>query len=208
MFDWEDIYLEIPLIQAKLEARRDADYETELRRRFPSPQPMHAVRMSGIRAVVREWLEERSDYPVEYILMICEGLWSTGAREERIAAMGIILFHEQSREMVDFRLFERWSREVDNAELVDHLAGLTGRMLEATPRLHGAVRSFALSDNPWQRRLALVTLIVASRDPSWEPGLRTMIERLENDDHPQVKQAVEWGREHLQKAEERRAQVR
>ena len=78
-------------------------------------------------------------------------------------------------------------------------------MLQMNPRLHANVRNLSNSMNPLQRRLALMTLFVAAHDMSWEPGLAAMIERLQNDDTPVVKEAVELGRERLKRLAARRA---
>jgi hypothetical protein len=56
-----------------------------------------------------------------------------------------------------------------------------------------------------ERRLAVMTLLVASRDPNWEPGLAQMVERLESDDDPVVRPAVLRAQEKLAKAKARRA---
>ena len=199
-YDWENVFLEGPLIQGQLAARGDAAYAQELRRLLPEDELLYGTPLPAIRRVVREWLESRREHPPEYILSVCELLWSTGSREECIAALAIIFFHRPARAMVDFALLEAWSREVESFEVADHLAGLMGRMLETAPRLLGSVRGLANSDRATQRRLALMTLIVASRDPAWEPGLAAMVERLENDTEPLVRQAVEKARERLSRA--------
>jgi 3-methyladenine DNA glycosylase AlkD len=121
---------------------------------------------------------------------MAELLWSTGVREDRIAALALIFFNKQAREMVDYSGLESWSREIENRELIDHMAALTGRKLEMTPRLHATVRNLVGSENPYQRRLALMTLVVASRDPAWEPGLAAMVDRLSADPEPVVQDAV------------------
>ena len=199
-YDWENVFLEGPLIQGQLAARGDGAYARELRRLLPEDELLYGTPLPAIRRVVREWLEPRREHPPEYILSVCELLWSTGSREECIAALAIIFFHRPAREMVDFALLKAWSREVESVEVTDHLAGLMGRILETAPRLLGSVRSLANSDRATQRRLALMTLIVASRDPAWEPGLAAMVERLENDTEPLVRQVVDKARERLSRA--------
>jgi 3-methyladenine DNA glycosylase AlkD len=57
-----------------------------------------------------------------------------------------------------------------------------------------------LSANPWQRRLALVTLIVAfMKGGVFRDELSSMGDRLEKDEHPLVRRAVVWARDRLRK---------
>jgi 3-methyladenine DNA glycosylase AlkD len=73
-------------------------------------------------------------------------------------------------------------------------------MLAAEPGLAAEVEALSQSENPWQRRLALVTLIVAFRhDGAWRPRLEVLAERLRTDKHPLVRRAVVWARDRLTK---------
>ena len=188
-FDWEQVYLEAPLLQAKLVERADPAYAAALRRETPE-QEARGTPFPAVRRIVREWLAARHEHPVEYVVLTAELLWSSGVREDRIAALSLIFFHKPARELVDFSGLESWSHDIDNRELIDFMAALTGRQLETAPRLHATVRSLVASESPYQRRLALMTLVVASRDPAWEPGLAAMVERLSGDTDPVVQDAL------------------
>ena len=197
--DVDDLFLAVTVISAKLERARDPEYEENLRRLVPSRQQAHGTRLPDIRRVARDFVRENSGLPPDYMLAICDGLWGTTWREERIAAIWILLFHRETTGAIDWPMLEAWSRDIDNWELVDQLAGITGRLLQTNPRLHPNVRNLASSRIAAQRRLAVVTMIIASRDDSWVPGLTAMIERLQNDDDPLVKKAVTWGQNELAK---------
>jgi 3-methyladenine DNA glycosylase AlkD len=57
-----------------------------------------------------------------------------------------------------------------------------------------------VSENPWQRRLALVTLIVAfMKGAMFRDELTAMADRLQKDKHPLVRRAVVWARDRLKK---------
>jgi hypothetical protein len=195
-FDWEQIYRDAPAFRARLFERADPAIAATLRRETPGQEAL-GTPLPAIRRAVREWLAAHQEYPVEYTVLLAELLWSTGVREDQIAALALIFFHRRAREVVDYGGLESWSREIESRELIDHMAALTGRKLEMTPRLHGTVRNLITSDNPYQRRLALMTLVVASRDPAWEPGLAAMIERLSGDSDPVVQDAAERARARL-----------
>jgi len=163
--EWQaEILREVYGIISALEARKDPSYETGMRRTVPSKQSAHAVRVPEIRKVVSEWLKMHRSWPVEDVMVVAESLWSTAWREERIVAIQLVSRFEDAIDHFDWPMVQRWSAEIDNWEHVDHLADVTGRMLGMQPRLISRVEQMAGVYNPWQRRLALVTMIVAGRD--------------------------------------------
>jgi 3-methyladenine DNA glycosylase AlkD len=196
-----DIAAEAALLTAALKARRDPDYEAGMRRTVPSSLPAHATRVPVIRTVASEWRREHRDVPNDELLSLCEALWATGWREERIVA--IILASKARPRLTahEWPRFDAWSADLENWEHVDHLAGaLTGRLLAEEPSLFGRVEALSLADNPWQRRLALVTLIEAFRiDETWRAELESMAARLRTDKHALVRRAVVWARDRLKK---------
>ena len=192
---WTDVLMEMTLLMAHLEAESDPDYAATLRRSARSSLATHGTPVAAVHQLARDWFDTRSDVPVEVLFDACEMLWATGWREERIVAVDLHRWSRPAIAAADWSRVERWSRDVDGWELADHLARLTGPLLLAAPRRHfPAVRLLATSDRPWQRRLALVTLIAASRDAAWLPELEAMIERLDQDPAPPVRSAVRRAR--------------
>jgi 3-methyladenine DNA glycosylase AlkD len=196
-----DLLREVMSIISMLDARKDPEYEAGMRRTVPSAQQAHATRVPEIRKVVSEWLKAHKGVPVSDLMMICEMLWSTGWREERIVAIALAKRHRDAIDEIDWDLIKRWSAAIDNWEHVDHLAELSATLLQRQPRLINRVEQLATSYNPWQRRLALVTMIVAGRDFAWREALRRFTERMSHDDEPAVKKAVTWARRELRQRE-------
>jgi 3-methyladenine DNA glycosylase AlkD len=131
---------------------------------------------------------------------LCEALWATGWREERIVAIALIEGSKEVLRAAGWEQTERWSRDLENWEHVDWLAGVTGRMLIAHRTLLSEVKALESSENPWQRRLALVTLIVAfMKGGVFREELSSMAERRQKDPHPLVRRAVVWARDRLKK---------
>jgi 3-methyladenine DNA glycosylase AlkD len=153
-----------------------------------------------IRKAVSEWLKTHRSVHVDDLLALCDALWSTGWREERIVAIHLV-GRTDTIDSVEWEHLRDWSGDIDNWEHVDHLGDVTGRMLQMQPRLIGRIEQLANSYNHWQRRLALVTLIVAGRDFAWEQALRRMAERLKGDDEPVVRKAVTWARREITQRE-------
>jgi 3-methyladenine DNA glycosylase AlkD len=97
-------------------------------------------------------------------------------------------------------MVERWSAELENWEQVDQLAFVTGCLLNTRRALIARVRALSKAESPWQRRLAIVTLIEAFRsNAAWRPQLESIASELGTDKHPLVRKGVVWARDRLAK---------
>jgi 3-methyladenine DNA glycosylase AlkD len=197
----EEVMMEVMRLIKALDERKDPTYEEGLRRTVPSSQKAHAVRVPEIKKLASEWRKTHRNVEFDYLFPLAEMLWATGWREERLLALELVRRSEDALDAVDFEWFRRLSGEVDNWEVIDHMAEATAHMLQRQPRLLQRVESLTYSDSPWQRRLALVTMIVAGRDFAWRPALERFTERMSKDPHPAVKKAVTWARRELKKPE-------
>ena len=195
-----NISAEVAAITSALAARRDPAYEWGMRRTVPSQQPAHATRVPDIRKVASEWRRAHRGIEPDETLALCEALWATGWREERIVAISLIEGSRAVLGVVEWERFEAWSGDIDNWEHVDHLAGVTGRLVVADASLLARVKTLETGESPWQRRLALVTLIVAfMKGGVFKDELILMGDRLQKDKHPLVRKAVVWARARLSK---------
>jgi 3-methyladenine DNA glycosylase AlkD len=193
-----DIQVGVAAITAALAARRDPGYEWGMRRTVPSQQPAHATRVPDIRKVASKWRREHRGIDAAEVLELCDALWATGWREERVVAIALMAGSKQALDAVSWDQLEAWSRDIDNWEHVDHLADVTGRLLIADRSLLPRLTALEGSGNPWQRRLALVTLIVAfMKGAILGDELSAMADRLQKDSHPLVRRAVVWARDRL-----------
>jgi 3-methyladenine DNA glycosylase AlkD len=191
---------EVTAITAALAARRDPAYEAGMRRTVPSQLPAHATRVPDIRKTGSEWRKVHRGIGVDETFELCDALWATRWREERLVAIDLIKATKAARESVDWERLERWSADIDNWEHVDHMADLTGRLLIADPSLLARAKALEASENSWQRRLGLVTLIVAfMKGGVFRGELTAMAERRSKDSDKLVRRAVVWARDRLQK---------
>jgi 3-methyladenine DNA glycosylase AlkD len=195
-----DVAVEVAAITDALEARRDPSYEWGMRRTVPSSLPAHATRVPDIRKRASEWRRAHRDVSPDEVLRLCDALWAAGWREERIVAIALVEGSKAMLRAVDWERLERWSADLENWEHVDWLAGVTGRIVIADPSLLPRVMALESSENPWQRRLALVTLIVAfMKGGVLREELEAMADRRQKDPHPLVRRAVVWARDRLKK---------
>lgn len=198
-----DIAAELAAIRAELEAHSDRTYEAGLRRIVPSALPAHLVRLGDLRRIGAEWSKAHKGSAAEELNELADALWATGWREEGIVAMIVLSRSNDALLTLPWSTIEAWSSRFENWEHVDNAAMLvTGRMLELRPELIGDVEAMAESGQPWQRRLAIVTLIEASRhNPVWRPQLEAMAERLKGDKGPTLRRAVAWAGKVLSETE-------
>jgi 3-methyladenine DNA glycosylase AlkD len=195
-----DIPAEVAAVTASLAARRDPAYEQGMRRTVPSQQPAHATRVPDIRKIATEWRRVQRGIEPAAVLALCDALWTTGWREERIVAIALIGGSKPVLAAVTWDQLEAWSADIDNWEHVDHLADVAGHLLIADRTLLSRAKTLETSDNPWQRRLGLVTLIVAfMKGGVFRDELSAMADRLQKDKHPLVRRAIVWARDRLRK---------
>jgi 3-methyladenine DNA glycosylase AlkD len=195
-----DVLAEVAAITAALEARRDPAYEQGMRRTVPSALPAHAVRVPELRKVAIEWLRAHRQTPKEDIVRVAEALWSVGWREEMLVGIALLAHSRLAMDALSWEVVERWSAELENWEQVDHLASVTGPLLNARSALIVRVRALSQAESPWQRRLAIVTLIDAFRsNAAWRSQLESMASELRTDKHPVVRKGVVWARDRLAK---------
>jgi 3-methyladenine DNA glycosylase AlkD len=195
-----DVPAQVAAITAALEARRDLSYEWGMRRTVPSALPAHAVRVPTLRKVALEWLRAHRETSGEEIIRVAEALWVVKWREEMLVGIGLLAHSRAAMAALSWELVERWSADLENWEQVDHLAFVTGRLLNARSALIAPVRALSRADSPWQRRLAIVTLIEAFRsNAAWRPQLESIASELGIDKHPLVRKGVVWARDRLAK---------
>jgi len=198
-----DISAEVAAIRADLASHADPTYEVGMRRIVPSALPAHSVRLGDLRRIGAAWTRAHRDASADEQIEMADALWATGWREEGIVAMVVLSRSKDALRSLPWSTVEAWSSRFENWEHVDNTAMLvTGRMLELRPDLISDIEVLAGSEQPWQRRLAIVTLIVATRDNvRWRPHLAAMAERLTGDKGPTMRKAVAWARKVLNETE-------
>ncbi len=191
-----DISAETRAIRTQLDAHADASYEAGMRRVVPSALPAHFVRLGDLRRIGAEWSRAHKDTPPGELIELADALWAVGWREEGIVAMIVLSRSKDALQSLPWSIIEAWSSRFENWEHVDNSAMLvTAKMLELRPDLIDDIEAMAGSTQPWQRRLAIVTLIEATRhDARWRPQLEAMAQRLTGDKGPTLRKAVAWAR--------------
>jgi 3-methyladenine DNA glycosylase AlkD len=174
-----------------------------MRRVVPSQLSAHFVRLTELRRIAATWSREHRGADAAQLIELADALWATGWREEGIVAMIVLSRSKDALQTLPWSSIEAWSARFENWEHVDNTAMLvTGAMLQLRPDLIDEVGAMAGSAHVWQRRLAIVTLLVATRhDASFASQLEAMTQRLTGDRGPTMRKAVAWARKVLNESE-------
>lgn len=198
-----DVAVEVAAFRAELAVHTDPTYEAEMRRVIPSALPSHFVRKADLRRIGADWSRAHRDASPEDLIELADALMAVGWREESIVAMIVLSRSKLALQTLPWSRIEDWSSRFENWEHVDNAAMLvTAKMLAIRAGLLDDVETMAASSHVWQRRLAIVTLIEATRhDPRWRPHLEAMAQRLTGDKGPTMRKAVAWARKVVSETE-------
>jgi 3-methyladenine DNA glycosylase AlkD len=191
-----NVAAEVDALRAELEKHRDSTYEAGLRRVVPSALPAHFVRVGDVRRIASSWYRQHRDIDAAELMDLADELWATGWREEPLLACFLLSRSKAALRTLSWSHIAAWSARIENWEHVDNLAmSVTGRMLALRPEFIDDVAALARRDHSWQRRLAIVTLIEATRrDARWRVHLATLADELSGDRGPTMQKAVAWAR--------------
>lgn len=121
------------------------------------------VSVPAIRKTVRG-TRDHPDPGHEAVVALVERLWDTPVHEHRMAAVELLDLHGDRLEPRDLALVERLVRESRTWALVDGLAAsVAGRLVERFPDLGHELDRWAVDEDLWVRRSALLALLTPLR---------------------------------------------
>lgn len=150
-------------IVTALESAADPDRAVQEKRYLKSDLLHLGVRVPEIRRIVREFARRGPGLERRDVLALAEALWAEPdppVHERRSAAVELLRFHESRLRPEDLALVERCLREAGTWALVDPLAEqVAGGLVERFPQLVDALDRWAVDDDFWIRRSALLALL-------------------------------------------------
>jgi 3-methyladenine DNA glycosylase AlkD len=118
----------------------------------------------AIRATVRAWLRSRPDLTHAELIVVTEALWARPVHECRMAAVELLDASPGLLEPGDAVLIERMLRTARTWALVDGLASnVMGTLTERHPELAADLDRWAVDEDFWLRRSAMLALLVPLR---------------------------------------------
>lgn len=118
------------------------------------------VSVPAIRTVVRTLARGKPDLSREEVIRLVESLWAEPIHERRMAAVELLDVYGGRLEPEDLALVERLIRESKTWALVDGLAAtVAGGLVARFPDLGASLDRWAVDDDFWVRRSALLALL-------------------------------------------------
>jgi 3-methyladenine DNA glycosylase AlkD len=124
----------------------------------------YGVPVPAIRAVAKGVRKLHPDLSHEELVDIVEALWSAPVHERRMVAVELLDAYADRLVPADMVLLEQLLRESRTWALVDGLAGsVVGPLVERAPTAAAVLDRWAVDDDFWIRRSALLALLESLR---------------------------------------------
>lgn len=180
-------------IQKILTDNIDLEYKCFLADMVPTSQKVYGVRMPVINDLAKEF----KDGGIELV----EKLWKSGAYEERLLAAKILGKHSKKNPDKTLQLTHDFSTELTDWAVCDALGmqSLKPIVEKYETEIWQLSDELITSKNPWQRRLALVSVEYYTRFPESHARIKKQMEKVKGDKEYYVMKAVKWLERNMKK---------
>ncbi len=159
-----DITAVVADIDAELRALGTADRAEHEKAYLKSALEHYGATIPGIRSVTKAALRRNPELDHDDLVALTEGLWAAPVHDRRAAAVELLDLCGDRLRPDDIALLERLLRESRTWALVDGLAAsVVGPIVERHPELGALLDRWAVDDDFWIRRSALLALLLALR---------------------------------------------
>ena len=152
----------------------------------PGKQRVYGVKTPVLNEIVKNYKAGAFE--------LAEELWNSGAHEEKIIAIKIM--EKTGKQDPDrlFKLFQKFSKEIDNWAVCDGLGMqfLRTVLISHREKIFEIAKKLNHSKDPWQRRLSLVMVEWYTRKQQLHPEIKELIANLKNDKEYYVQKAVSF----------------
>ena len=157
-------------IRARLAAAGSPQRAVQQQAYLKSTMPCHGVANPTVRAIVRGVLAEHPDLTREQWVEVIKTCWAQAThREECLAAIEVA---DARRKWAGTDLMGQYAHMARTGawwDLVDPLAShLVGDVLRAHPEQAATIREWAVANDPWLRRVAILAQLGFGRDTDTE----------------------------------------
>jgi 3-methyladenine DNA glycosylase AlkD len=151
-------------IDADLQARGTADRALHEKAYLKSELDHYGSSVPAIRAVAKEFASQHATLEHDDLIALVDALWAMRVHECRMVAVELLDIHVEELEPEDAVSIDRLLRDSRTWALVDGLsASVMGRLVERFPELGAVLDRWAVDDDFWIRRAALLALLLALR---------------------------------------------
>jgi 3-methyladenine DNA glycosylase AlkD len=151
-------------IEAELRRAGTPERAAQEKRYLKSELEHYGVTVFAIRRIVKAGLAEQTRFGRRELVAAVKALWKSGVFDCRMAAVELLDLRSELLESKDLALVERLIRESKTWALVDGLApSVAGALVERHPELGATLDRWAVDDDFWVRRSALLALLLPLR---------------------------------------------
>jgi 3-methyladenine DNA glycosylase AlkD len=159
-----DVAALVDTIDADLRARSAPDRAEHEKAYLKSSRDHYGVSVPAVRAVAKQVVAQHPDLTHDELLALVQALWDQPVHEHRMAAVEILDLMNDRLSATDMAVLERLLREARTWALVDGLAAsVVGSLVERDTRAAVELDRWAVDDDFWIRRSALLALLVPLR---------------------------------------------
>jgi len=125
---------------------------------------------------------------------LIEALWKSGAFEERLLAAKLLGKVCKQDPVRTLELTKKFASDISDWAACDPLGmqGVKGIASQQDGAIFRLSTALVESQNPWERRLAIVLLTHFTKDRSRRQAIGVIVDRVRKDKEHYVKKAVEW----------------
>lgn len=151
-------------IDSELRARARPERAAREKAYLKSDLAHYGTPVPAVRAVVRAARKARPHLDRDDVLALVDVLWSGPVHERRMAAVELLALDHDLLMADDMAVLERLLRAARTWALVDGLAAsVAGPLVERDPDAAAVLDAWAVDDDFWIRRSALLALLVPLR---------------------------------------------
>jgi 3-methyladenine DNA glycosylase AlkD len=173
-------------IQTQLRKHSSPAGKASARKFVPGSRNVYGVRMPVLNDLAKKYKEGGFG--------LVEQLWRSGSYEERILSaklLGKIAKKDPDKTMA---LIKSFSKDISDWAVCDTMGMQSPKPINKShaKEIFQLANQLITSANFWQRRLALVLAEWYTRDASFHGQIRSLLQKVKDDDEYYVKKAVVW----------------
>ena len=151
-------------IDAELQAGGSAQRAARERAYLKSSLRHYGTSVPSVRAIAKAMARRYPGMTHDQLIALVEALWAVPVHERRVACVELLVLRLDQLGPADVVLLERLLRESRTWALVDGLAAsVMGGLVDRYPELTTVLDRWAVDDDFWLRRSALLALLVPLR---------------------------------------------
>ena len=124
----------------------------------------YGVSVPAVRSVAKSVRRDHPELGHDELVALADALWAPPVHERRMVVVELLDLYADRLEPADMELLERFLRESRTWALVDGLAAsVVGGVVERYPETAAVLDRWAVDDDFWIRRSALLALLIPLR---------------------------------------------